>query len=159
MTTMNAASPSAGSLQEPGLSALAKLSYVLMLVGAVTPAASGIGTYLFGHPPMTQWILMVHVGASPVFSIGLTLVALTWTGRISGQAAATRCLFWLMMLCGLVLLISGAIPMTPVFGTDGQQALYLIHRYSGVTMTILILLHLLSLAFRHRSMESVKPAE
>jgi heme A synthase len=32
--------------------------------------------------------------------------------------------------------------MTPVFGTRGQHALYLLHRYSAIVLTVAVVLHL-----------------
>lgn len=144
MATSNSSSTSTASGPCP-VCICPKFSYAVMLLGLIALAASGIGTFLFGQPPMTHWVLMLHVGASPLFTIGLTLVALTWPARCCGQSCATKFFFWLMLLAGFVTIMSGVIPMTPLFGTEGQHTLYLTHRISGIVTTIVVVLHLLTL--------------
>jgi cytochrome b subunit of formate dehydrogenase len=125
----------------------AKLSYTLMCLGAVVLAASGIGVFALGKPPMTHWVLMLHVAAAPVFAIGLAAVALTWAdlcrkGSTPRLGAAAKVLLWIILACGLLVVLTGITPMTPLFGTDGQHALYLTHRYAGIVLAVAILLHL-----------------
>lgn len=133
------------------ISRCAKIAYGIMLAGGIGLAATGIGTFLLGTPPMTHWMLMAHVSAAPLFAIGLALMALTWAERSrfggdgSGQGCFSKALLWLILLCGLVVLLSGVVPMTPVFGTGGQHLLYLIHRYSAISLTVIVAFHLLSL--------------
>jgi len=135
----------------PAVGACGRLAYGIMLVGAVGLAATGIGTFILGTPPMTHWMLMAHVSAAPLFAIGLALVALTWSERSrfsvsgSGQSCFSKALLWFILIGGLVVLLSGVVPMTPVFGTAGQHLLYLTHRYSAIVLTVIILLHLFSL--------------
>ncbi|MGE3312969.1 MAG: hypothetical protein AB7O66_23620 [Limisphaerales bacterium] len=137
--------PAAPATPVPSLGALARLAYFLMFVGLLAGAVSGIGTFALGQAPMTQWVLMAHVGASPLFAVGLTLVALTWPSREARYGRFSWFLFWLLLLAGWVLIVSGVLPMTPLAGTEGQHQLYLIHRYSGIATAALALLHLLSL--------------
>jgi cytochrome b subunit of formate dehydrogenase len=135
----------------PVVSARGKLAYGLMLAGGTALAATGIGTFALGKPPMSHWMLMAHVSAAPLFAIGLALVSLTWADRCrfgdaaSRQSGLAKALFWLILLCGVVVILSGVVPMTPVFGTGGQHALYLIHRYTAIVLTGTVGLHLLSL--------------
>ena len=128
-----------------------KIGYGMMLAGALVLAASGIGTFVSGNAPMTHWGLMIHVAAAPLFAIGLAWVALTWPnvcgfGRESGRIRGiSKFFFWLILACGLIVLLSGVVPMTPLFGTQGQHVLYLTHRYSGIVFAITLVLHLLTL--------------
>ena len=132
----------------------AKLSYGIMLAGVVLLAMSGIGTFVLGKAPMNHWVLMAHVSAAPLFAIGLALVALTWAeGSRFGvvgwlQSGLAKALFWLILVCGLVVLLSGIVPMTPLFDTSGQHTLYLTHRYSAIVLAAAVGLHLLSLRRR-----------
>jgi cytochrome b subunit of formate dehydrogenase len=124
----------------------AKLSYGAMCVAGVVLALTGIGTFALGKPPMTHWVLMAHVAASPLFALGLAAVALTWSGdccrgadsRLNGWAKAW---LWVILASGLVVMLSGVVPMTPFFGASGQHILYLTHRYSAIVLTAAILLH------------------
>jgi cytochrome b subunit of formate dehydrogenase len=124
-----------------------KFFYGVMCAAGVVLALTGIGTYAIGHPPMTHWVLMTHVAVAPLFALALAAVALTWPGACtrdagSGLSGMAKFLFWVILLCGLVVLLTGVVPMTPVFGARGQHALYLLHRYSALVLTVAVLLHL-----------------
>ena len=128
-----------------------KLAYLAMLAGAILLAATGIGTFVLGQAPMTHWVLMAHVSAAPLFAVGLAWVALTWAdhcrfgGAGAHQNGAAKALLWLILSLGLVVILSGVVPMTPLFGTGGQHTLYLTHRYSAIGLAAALALHLLSL--------------
>jgi len=134
----------------PGISAAQKVAYGLMLAGTVALTVTGIGTFVLGHPPMTHWMLMAHVSAAPLFAIGLALVSLTWADRCrfgcadSRHSGATKTLLWLILASGLIVILSGVVPMLPVYGTIGLHTLYLIHRYSAIVLAASIVLHLLN---------------
>jgi len=55
----------------------------------------------------------------------------------------------MILLCGLVVILSGVLPMTPLFDTKGERFLYLTHRYSAIVLTAAVLLHLPAL-FRRK---------
>jgi hypothetical protein len=57
-------------------------------------------------------------------------------------------LLWVVLLAGLVVTLSGVLPMTPLLGTPGQHFLYLTHRYSAIVLTVAVLHHLPTLARR-----------
>src|SRR6266496_5399022 len=128
-----------------------KLAYLAMLAGAIVLAATGIGTFLLGRAPMTHWVLMAHVSAAPLFAVGLASVALTWAdycrfGRTGiHHSGPAKALLWLILALGLIVILSGVVPMTPLFGTTGQHTLYLTHRYSAIGLAVAVLLHRLSL--------------
>jgi hypothetical protein len=149
-----ATSPSLASGSAPaapaGVGGFAKFAYFVMFVGLLGLAATGIGTFALGQAPMTHWVLMGHVGGSPMFTIGLTLVALTWPARLDAHAGFARCLFWLLLLAGVGVVLTGVIPMTPIFGTHGQHLLYLSHRYGAIALTAIAVLHLFALGLRAR---------
>lgn len=120
-----------------------KLAYAVMFIAIIVLAATGIGTFALGKAPMTHWILMLHVSFAPLFALGLAAVSLTWSGKTNGSCF-NRFLFRLVLLCGLVVILSGVVPMTPLFGTHGEHTLYLTHRYSAIVLTALAVLHLLT---------------
>jgi hypothetical protein len=121
-----------------------KAAYGLMWLGVLALAASGIGTLVLGQAPMSHWILMAHVGASPMFAIGIAGVALLWPAPDTRKGWVGAAFYWLLLLAGLVVILSGVLPMTPIFGTHGQHFLYLVHRYSGIAVAVLAVLHALS---------------
>jgi cytochrome b subunit of formate dehydrogenase len=131
----------------------AKLSYGVLCVAGVILAITGIGTFAVGKPPMTHWVLMAHVAVAPLFSLGLAGLALTWSGCVGRGAESrpntcARMLFWLILLCGVVVLLSGVLPMTPLLGTRGQRLLYLTHRYSAIVLTAAFLIQVPALLRR-----------
>ena len=119
-----------------------KLAYFLMIAGMAIPVLTGVVTFLLGQAPMSQWVLMLHVGASPLFSAGLALLAIAWSANRAPVDYPTRLVLWSVLVIGIVVVLSGVVPMTPVFGTEGQHALYLLHRWSAVLLTALVGLHL-----------------
>ena len=129
---------------------LGKFAYLILLLGVIGSALTGVGSLATGKVPMTHWVLMAHVGSGPLFAIGLALFAVTWASRsrlcdeVAGSCA-NKLLFWLLLVCGLLVILTGVVPMTPVFGTPGQHFLYLTHRYSTVVFTILFVLHAVTL--------------
>jgi len=133
------------------ISTRGRLAYLAMLVAMVALAVTGIGVFAFGKAPMSGWVLMLHVSAAPLFAIGLAAVALTWADRCrfgsggSRHSGLAKALLWLMLACGLVVILSAVIPMTPLFGSGGQRLLYLTHRYSAIVLAGAVLLHLVSL--------------
>ncbi len=137
------------------MNSAAKLSYTVMCLGATVLAAGGIGVFALGKPPMKHWVLMAHMAAAPVFAVALAAVAVTWAdhcrkGSKPRLGAAAKVLLWIILVCGLVVILSGVLPMTPLFGTDGQRALYLTHRCAGIALAIAVLLHLPALRPRPR---------
>jgi hypothetical protein len=143
------------AMPELRISALGKFAYFLMVFSGLVLTFTGILTFATGHAPMTHWVLMLHVSAAPVFAVALAFVALTWSDRSRFGCARvrrsniTKALLWFILLCGLAVILTGVIPMMPLYGTVGQHFLYLTHRYSGITLAVAVVLHLLTL-FRAR---------
>lgn len=121
---------------EPADAGRGKWAYAAMVVAAAVLAVTGIGTFALGKAPMTHWVLMAHVSAAPLFALGIALVALA-------RAERAGALFWFILACGVVVLLSGVLPMTPLFGTEGEHALYLTHRYSAIALAAGLALQLI----------------
>ena len=113
-------------------------AYLLMCLGALVLAFTGIGVFLTGHAPMTRWGLMLHIAGAPVFAVGLLMVSLTWAGAMGRDTASA--FFWLFLLSGFTAMLTGVLPMTPIFGADGQHFLYLTHRWAGITCAAALVL-------------------
>jgi hypothetical protein len=110
---------------------------------------------------MTHWVLMAHVAVAPLFALGLAALALTWSGLGRGGAESplsgpAKTLLWVILLAGLVVTLSGVVPMTPLCGTEGQHFLYLTHRYSAIVLTVAVVLHLPLLARRKGNERAAK---
>jgi len=141
--------PASGPLR---ITFLGQLAYLVLFAATLVLAATGVfWAWLVQGKPMHGWVLMIHAAFAPVFAVALAVVSLTWADRArfacrrSLQRASARVLFWVLLLLGLTMILSGVLPMTPIFGTDGQVALYLTHRYCGMAIAVVIVLHLLSL--------------
>lgn len=141
---MSTIQPTSRTSARPALLSGPNVAYLLMLLGAAGLAVTGLGWLLFGKAAITGWVLMAHVAGAPLFAVGLALVALTWAGRAGGW------LFWLVVAGGLVVLLTGVVPMTPLCGTDGQRMLASLHLYSAIVLTVVLALHLLRLAAANR---------
>lgn len=131
-----------GLSPSPGL--IGKLAYLAMWAGILVLGVSGIGSFFTGRVPMHGWVLMAHVGCSGLFSVGLAVVAVTWSPSIARRGRINACLFWLLLMSGVVVILSGVLPMIPWLGTHGQHLAYLIHRYSAIATAGVAILHLLT---------------
>ena len=157
MTTDQTPQKSINPEQPTPVRAPENLAYAAMLAGGIVLAGTGIGTFGLGKAPMNGWLLIAHVSAAPLFAIGLMLVALTWAegsrfgGAGSGQGFVSKGLLWLILVCGLVVILSAVIPMTPLFGTSGQHTLYLTHRYSAIVLTAAVVWHFAAVRSRRVS--------
>jgi hypothetical protein len=120
-----------------------------MLAGVIVLAFTGLGAVLVLKSALSGWPLMLHAAAAPAFAIGLALVALTWAGR--PQSSAARLWFWLILASGLVVVLSGVLPMTPLFGTCGQHALVTTHLCSALVAVAAVALHAVSLKPERKS--------
>lgn len=147
--TSSTSAPATLPLRQPArLDALARLAYLGLLVGVLLLALTGVRAFLTGNAPMSHWVLMFHVGISPLFTLCTAVVALTWPRITAGHHLITRVLFWLLLTIALVVILSGVVPMTPVADTNGQHFLYLTHRFAGVLLTPVALAHLFSLVLK-----------
>ena len=129
------------------MNARAKICYGVMFAAALVLAVTGIGAFAAGKAPMTHWVLMAHCAVAPLFALALAAVALTWSGRCGHGAnsplrASAKVLLWVILLAGVVVLLTGVLPMTPLFGANGQHILYLTHRGGGIVLAGALLLHL-----------------
>ncbi len=134
------------------MSTRAKFFYTVMCAGIAVLAFTGIGVFITGYAPMTHWVLMIHMAAAAVFALGLAAVALTWSdlcrknSPVIGPAA--KVLYWIILFSGLIVILSGVLPMTPLFGSIGQRVLYLTHRWAAIILAAAVLLHLPALRIR-----------
>jgi cytochrome b561 len=69
-------------------------------------------------------------------------------GVASPFGALQKSLFWLILLATLAVILSAVFPMTPLFGTHGQELLYKTHQYSSLLLAILAVVHAAGFAIR-----------
>lgn len=125
------------------------LLYSLTLLCIAVLAATGLGTFFFSSRPMTGWVLMLHCAVAPPFAIFIALLGLAWAHRSRFTHAdrsarfdtLQKLLFWVMIGSAVVVIVSAVVPMTPLFGTHGQEVLYHTHQVSSLVLTIAVVLH------------------
>jgi formate dehydrogenase subunit gamma len=128
-------------------------------------AASGLGGR-FGEERLEAWLLLTHMVAAPFFMLGLTAMAIAWAercrcsrhdgewlrrggGYFGGEEAplagrfdaGQKVFFWCVLFVGLLCIGAPTLAMLPTFGQRGQEILGGVHRYAGLTLTLLTVFH------------------
>jgi hypothetical protein len=85
--------------------------------------------FLFGWPvsyPLDGYPLLSHVGLGALYAAVLTV----WVPlRIRSHGSVW---LWLMLLCGILLVLSILLAMFPLLGTHGQHVCIVIHRIAAI---------------------------
>ena len=149
------------------LSILRKLVYLLALLCFVVLAVTGLYPVLVRGQHLSGYLLMIHATFAPVFAACLTVLALMWAHRCrfsesdcplwfqriirretvnKDSFAEKSCLgqkicFWLIILLALPVILSIVLSMFPLFGTDGQEFLLNLHRYSTLLLALAVIVH------------------
>jgi len=149
------------------LSILRKLVYLLALLCFVVLAVTGFYPVLVRGQHLSGYLLMIHATFAPVFAACLAVLALMWAHscrfsenncslwfqRIIRRETVNKdsfaeksCLgqkicFWLIILLALPVILSIGLSMFPLFGTDGQEFLLNLHRYSTLLLALAAIVH------------------
>ncbi|MBK8946234.1 MAG: hypothetical protein IPM32_13335 [Ignavibacteriae bacterium] len=109
---------------------------------------------------LTGIFLLIHATAAPFFALSLALVIILYShqNKFEGKDLQNKIelsnlksvklnkigyqklIFWLFTFFSLPTIISIIISMFPIFGTEGQNILLEIHRYSALVLFILLVL-------------------
>ncbi len=104
---------------------------LIVLIGAMTLLSiTGFG---FGWPvsyPLNGFPLLSHVGLGALYAIALTVWALL-RAKSGGNIW-----FWMLLVCGIILILSILIAMFPVLGTQGQHVAIVVHRVAAILSII-----------------------
>lgn len=150
---------------KPGnaLDVLRGLFYLLTLALFLILAVTGfIPVVVFGAH-LSGILLLVHVTAAPIFALSLAILSLLWAHRqrfteenwdtVKDLAARRhvepdrlndvgwKVCFWLVLSFALPLILSIILGVFPLFGTDGQETLVLLHGVSALLLTIVAVVH------------------
>jgi len=112
------------------------------LVSLAGVAATGFSALLTKNNEMTGDRLMLHMSAAPAFALGAVAITLFWAHRNRFAAAdwsrltsagtwavpLRKLFFWLGVALTVPTMVSIVAAMFPLFGADGQQDLFRIHR-------------------------------
>jgi formate dehydrogenase subunit gamma len=144
-----------------------RLIHVVTVLGFLALATTGFLAVIGQRSPLHGWLWVIHVGAAPVFSFGLTLVVITWArdglfapcdwewtkafgGYLWGGKhppaerfnGGQKVYLWAVALLGLVSLVTGLGRAVPVLDAFGQELLYQVHRYSALLFVMAAIGHL-----------------
>lgn len=106
----------------------------LLILSLVVLTATG---FLFGWPfrsPLSGFPLLSHVGFGALFAIALTVWALL-RAKSGGNVW-----FWLLVVCGIVLMLSILVAMFPILGTHGQHVAIVVHRGAALLSIVAALM-------------------
>jgi len=149
---------------------LRKLVYLLALLCFLVLAITSFYPVLVLRESIHGYWLMLHATFAPVFAICLAVLAVMWAGnccfnksdwpwlqrileRVTpvkrvGEEPSNKCpglgqkiTFWLIIVLALPVILSVVLSMFPFFGTDGQEFLLNLHRYSALLLALAAIVH------------------
>ena len=139
--------PGRRSLGSLRLLRIERLIYLLFLLAIGLQAVSSFGSILI-EGKMRGWMHVLHMSVAGLFAVTLTALAVLWAEQSSFERGETprfytgeKTSFWLTIIAGLVTLTSALLGMMSWFGSDAQNALFRIHRYSALTLVICVIFH------------------
>ena len=129
-------------------------------------AVTGFGPSLIVGERPAGYLLMLHVTAAPIFAVSLAVLTLMWAYRCRFDQSDWRWLlrflrrevgdkkpapersgfgpkvfFWLLVIFALSVILSITLSMFPLFGTQGQEFLSQLHRYSALLLVMATVAH------------------
>ena len=127
------------------LGRIRKLMYLVAIFAFLVLAATGFWPVMAGVP-IAGWLLMIHVTFGGVFAFCFAFLALTWAQKFvfGGQKMFScpaedfiaKASFWAMVLLSLPVILSMVLSMFPLLGSEWQEILLWIHRYSTLGFAI-----------------------
>lgn len=133
--------------------ALRKLIYLLALICFLVLVITGFYPTVFLNQSISGYWLILHATFSPVFAVCLAVLAVMWAGnctfgkddrpavRSRGNELLRKICFWLIVILALPVILSIVLSMFEIFGTQGQDFLLQLHRYSALLLALVIILH------------------
>ena len=146
-----------------------KLVYLLALLCFLVLGFTGFYPTLGLNQHISGYLLIIHATFAPVLAICLAVLAVMWAGRCrftwsdwpwfrrfvervtliksseqppdKNQCVGQKITFWLIILLALPLIMSIVLSMLPYFGTDWQELLLAIHRWTAVVFAVVVFIH------------------
>jgi len=141
-----------------------KLVVLFGIISFIVLFLTGFGPLLLGGK-LQGYLLMIHATFAPVFIICLTLFAVLRAGKYSfndkdadwldhidqgcsliNTDVGKKTGFWLLLILSLPLILSMTFSMLPLFGTQGQEILFDLHRISALFFVLTAVVELYILA-------------
>ncbi len=151
---------------------LRKLVFLVALFCFAVLAITGFVPRAICGEAITGWWLFIHAIAAGVFAACLAILAVLWAGKnqldknywpflnkiINRQPKSKtppekhelrlKICFWMILALSLPVILSAIISMFRIFGTDGQEILLQIHRYSTLLLSLFAICYLYLAALR-----------
>jgi len=140
--------------------ALRKLVFLLALLCFAVLAVTGFVPPLILGKAISGWWLVIHATFAPVFAACVAILAVMWadnsrfdknywpwlnrvlrrlpqsTTAVEKYELGRKICFWLILFLALPVMLSEVLSMLPLFGTDGQELLLGLHRYSTLSLAL-----------------------
>jgi cytochrome b subunit of formate dehydrogenase len=146
-----------------------KLVYLLALLCFLVLGFTGFYPTLGLNQHISGYLLIVHATCAPILAICLAVLAVMWAGRCrfiyadwpwfqrfiervtlikssdqpsdKNQSVGQKITFWLIIFLALPLIMSIVLSMLPYFGTNWQEFLLTIHRWTALIFAIVVIVH------------------
>jgi cytochrome b subunit of formate dehydrogenase len=135
--------------------------YVLALLCFVVLTVNGFYHSLILGGSICGYLLMLQVTTGGVFAGCLAVLVLMWAHKCrfdksdwpwlqkflkqetvgKKRGVGHKICFWLIVLLALPVILSIVLSMFPLFGTEAQEFLLQLHRYSVLSLALVIIVH------------------
>ena len=140
---------------------LRRLIYLLALLCFVVLLITGFYPVLVYGEHLSGFLLILHATFAPVFTACLAVLVVFWADNCrfdkncwpwlqkflkketvgEKRGVGQKICFWLIALLALPVILSVVLSMFPFFGTEGQEFLLNLHRYSALLLALAAIVH------------------
>ena len=145
---------------------LKKLVYAIALVCFIVLLVTGFSLWFIPENKLSGYLMMTHVTFAPVFGLCMAALAVMYAynqrfdesdwlfvSRIfrcvaqdegpasRGSVLVMKLCFWLICVGTIPLILSIVLSMFPIFGSEIQDVLLELHRYSSLVLSIAGIVH------------------
>jgi hypothetical protein len=125
--------------------AIRRLVYLLALLCFLTLGITGFYPVLVLKESIHGYWLILHAVFAPVFVICLAGLVVMWAGNCcfnkNDWPWLQKICFWLIVILALPVILSIVLSMFSLFGTQGQEFLLQLHRYSALLLALIAIVY------------------
>jgi uncharacterized membrane protein YhaH (DUF805 family) len=122
-----------------------RLVYLLAILCFLIAVITGFYSALVLNESIHGYWLILHAVFAPVFVICLAVLAVMWAGNCSLseniRPTLQKACFWLIIILVIPVILSIVLSMFSLFGTQGQEFLLQVHRYSALLLALIVIVH------------------
>jgi hypothetical protein len=126
-------------------SAIRKLVYLSTLLCFLVLVITSFYPVVVLKEAIHGYWLILHVVFAPVFVVCLAVLAIMWAGNCSfeknDRPRLQKICFWLIIILAPLVILSIVLSMFSLFGTQVQEFLLQLHRYSALLLALIIIVH------------------